>query len=175
MVVGNSSADGGRGLLIPMVLASARLSRRNSGDVAVAMAGGDSLGAGVCGCATLHLGLRLDGTRNTAPPQHLVVVGFYRYVRNPMYLGFAVGWIGLWVTFGRANPIAIAAVGVAALGVHLFVIFYEEPTLREKFVEATKSISRRPESTLVSAYYERLFRLSFTLIVPRIKARSWRG
>jgi protein-S-isoprenylcysteine O-methyltransferase Ste14 len=68
-----------------------------------------------------------------APPQRLVVVGFYRFVRNPMYLGFAVGWIGLWVVFGRANPVAVAAVAAVALGIHLFVIFYEEPTLRGKF------------------------------------------
>src|ERR1700733_8665522 len=68
-----------------------------------------------------------------APPQRLVVVGFYRYVRNPMYLGFAAGWIGLWVIFGHPNPRVIAAVAAVALAVHLFVLFYEEPTLREKF------------------------------------------
>jgi len=62
-----------------------------------------------------------------------VVVGFYRYVRNPMYVGFAVGWIGLWVVFGHANPRVIAAVAAVALSVHLFVLFYEEPTLRKKF------------------------------------------
>ncbi len=67
------------------------------------------------------------------PPQQLVVVGFYRYVRNPMYLGFAAGWIGLWIVFGHAEPGLIAAVAAVALGVHLFVVFYEEPTLREKF------------------------------------------
>jgi len=67
------------------------------------------------------------------PPQRLVVVGFYRYVRNPMYLGFAAGWIGLWIVFGHAEPRLIAAVAAVALAVHLFVVFYEEPTLREKF------------------------------------------
>ena len=67
------------------------------------------------------------------PPQRLVVVGFYRHVRNPMYLGFASGWIGLSVVFGHADPTVIAAVAAIALGVHLFVVFYEEPTLRHKF------------------------------------------
>ena len=68
-----------------------------------------------------------------APPKRLVVVGFYRHVRNPMYLGCAAGWIGLWIVFGHANVVAIAAVGAVALGVHLFILFYEEPTLRRKF------------------------------------------
>src|ERR1039458_654482 len=68
-----------------------------------------------------------------APPQRLVVVGFYRHVRNPMYVGFAAGWIGLWVVFGHSSPAAIAVVAAVALGVHLFVVFYEEPTLRGKF------------------------------------------
>jgi protein-S-isoprenylcysteine O-methyltransferase Ste14 len=68
-----------------------------------------------------------------APPQRLVVVGFYRYVRNPMYVGFAAGWIGLWIIFGHSNPTLIAIVVAVALGVHLFVIFYEEPTLHKKF------------------------------------------
>jgi len=68
-----------------------------------------------------------------APPQRLVVVGFYRYTRNPMYLGFAAGWIGLWIVFGHADVRVIAAVIAVAVGVHLFVVFYEEPTLRRKF------------------------------------------
>jgi len=48
-------------------------------------------------------------------------------------VGFAVGWIGLWIVFGHASLMLIAAVAALTLAVHLFVIFDEEPTLRGKF------------------------------------------
>jgi protein-S-isoprenylcysteine O-methyltransferase Ste14 len=68
-----------------------------------------------------------------APPRKLVVVGFYRYIRNPMYVGFFAGWSGLWWVFGRANVVALALALFAMAGVALFVQLYEEPTLRKIF------------------------------------------
>ena len=68
-----------------------------------------------------------------APPSRLVIVGFYRYVRNPMYAGFVTGWIGLWIVFGHADLRAIAVAAIVLLGLDLFVRFYEEPTLLKKF------------------------------------------
>jgi protein-S-isoprenylcysteine O-methyltransferase Ste14 len=37
------------------------------------------------------------------------------------------------MVFGHANPVATASVAAVALAVHLFVVFDEEPTLRNKF------------------------------------------
>jgi len=59
-----------------------------------------------------------------------------------MYVGFATGWIGLWIVFGRASLAAIVVVAIVALAVHLFVVFYEEPTLRGKFGEAYQEYCR---------------------------------
>src|SRR5271157_2428613 len=52
-----------------------------------------------------------------APPRRLVVVGLYRHVRNPMYIGFIVGWLGLWVIFGRANSAALTIAVTAVVAV----------------------------------------------------------
>jgi len=65
------------------------------------------------------------------PPKELVAVGFYRYVRNPMYVGVLLILIGHFLWFKNVWLIVYAA--VAFLIVHLFVTLYEEPTLKRKF------------------------------------------
>jgi protein-S-isoprenylcysteine O-methyltransferase Ste14 len=68
-----------------------------------------------------------------APTKILVVRGLHRFVRNPMYIGVALVIGGQALLF-RSLHIAIymACMLVTA---HLFVIFYEEPTLRRQFGE----------------------------------------
>ena len=65
------------------------------------------------------------------PPKKLVAVGFYRYVRNPMYVGVLLILIGHFLWF--KNLWLIVYTVVAFLIVHLFVTLYEEPTLKRKF------------------------------------------
>jgi protein-S-isoprenylcysteine O-methyltransferase Ste14 len=66
-----------------------------------------------------------------APPRHLVVTGLYRYVRNPMYVAVSSLIFGQGLLFGSAR---VLRYGVAVfVGFHLFVLLYEEPTLRGKF------------------------------------------
>ena len=65
------------------------------------------------------------------PPKELVAVGFYRYVRNPMYVGVLLILIGHFLRFGFWLLLAYTA--LAFIATHLFVTFYEEPTLKRKF------------------------------------------
>ena|SRR5215831_17909052 len=65
------------------------------------------------------------------PTKHLVVTGLYRYVRNPMYVGVAAAILGQGLLFGDKNTLAYG--GLIWLAFHLFVVFYEEPTLRATF------------------------------------------
>jgi protein-S-isoprenylcysteine O-methyltransferase Ste14 len=65
------------------------------------------------------------------PTKTLVVSGPYRFVRNPMYLGVLLMIFGQAVFFANRH---IAIYGLCAAAVmHLFVLSYEEPTLRARY------------------------------------------
>jgi len=62
-----------------------------------------------------------------APTQRLVVTGFNRFVRNPMYLGLTVTNLGQALLFSSWALVAWAAAFWILTA--SFVHFYEEPTL----------------------------------------------
>lgn len=65
------------------------------------------------------------------PPRHLVVRGPYRFVRNPMYIGAVTAVAGAALYY-RSAMLAIYCFAFL-LATHLFVVLYEEPTLRRMF------------------------------------------
>src|ERR1700730_2742376 len=108
----------------------ARPDLRGAGAAGVLLAG-----AGVAlyfACAFWGFALRGKGTPAPFdPPKKLVMAGPYRIVRNPMYWSVALVMVGEAVAF-RSLALAEIAVAVFA-GATLFVLLYEEPTLRRKF------------------------------------------
>lgn len=78
-----------------------------------------------------------EGRGTPAPidaPKELVAVGFYRYVRNPMYVGILAMILGHFLWFGYWNLLVYAVVVFVTF--YIFVTFYEEPTLKKKFGSA---------------------------------------
>jgi|SRR5579872_743062 len=66
-----------------------------------------------------------------APPANLVVTGFYRRVRNPIYLALLIILLGEALLFGDGR---VAAWGVIFwLFTFLWVVIVEEPELRRQF------------------------------------------
>lgn len=66
-----------------------------------------------------------------APTDQLVVSGFNRHVRNPMYVGLLLTVLGQALLFGSPRLLIYAAAVWAAPAA--FVRWYEEPTLARKF------------------------------------------
>lgn len=74
------------------------------------------------------------------PPRAFVASGFYRWVRNPMYIGmfvFLVGYALCAVSFA-ALLVAFAMLAVA----HLVAVLYEEPSLERRFGEPYRAYRR---------------------------------
>ena len=106
--------------------------------------GGLAIAAGVALLAAciVEFARRGRGTLSPLdPPRHLVVRGLYRYVRNPMYLSVTI------IVLGEALLIQSRALAVWwaiwFVFVNLFVIGYEEPTLRRQFGGSYDEYTRR--------------------------------
>ena len=84
---------------------------------------------------------RADGTpAPPAPTAHLVVVGPYRYVRNPMYLAVLAIILGQALLFGSIATLVYGAIVLVAFV--SFVRFYEEPTLEERYGDQYREYRR---------------------------------
>jgi protein-S-isoprenylcysteine O-methyltransferase Ste14 len=82
-----------------------------------------------------HFAIKGLGTPSPAlPTRYLVVSGFYRYVRNPMYVAVASIILGQALFFGSLALLAYATLVCGAF--QLFVMTYEEPKLRTQFGSA---------------------------------------
>ena len=60
-----------------------------------------------------------------------MIVGLYRYTRNPMYVGISIlltGWSLL-----AASPLLAGYTVILAIAFHLRVVLYEEPRLKKQF------------------------------------------
>ena len=77
----------------------------------------------------------------TAPTQHLVIGGLYRYVRNPMYLALQAIIVGQVLLLDRPVLLWYAAVVLAVTVI--FARLYEEPALGRRYGEEYQAYRRQ--------------------------------
>lgn len=71
------------------------------------------------------------------PPKNLVIVGPYKYIRNPMYVGILLILLG-HISWFESFSLIVYFFTLSVL-FHSFVIFYEEPRLTKVFGKSYKS------------------------------------
>lgn len=75
------------------------------------------------------------------PPRRLVIRGPYRHVRNPMYIGAGLALAGAALFYSSIPILVYTAVFLLVL--HIFVVWYEEPTLRRTFEQEYEEYCHR--------------------------------
>ena len=88
------------------------------------------------------------------PTRHLVIGGWYRNVRNPMYVAVVSAIAGQGLILGNVRVLEYAA--LVWFFFHLFVLAYEEPTMQATFGDEYKA-----------------FRAAVPRWIPRLS--PWRG
>jgi protein-S-isoprenylcysteine O-methyltransferase Ste14 len=114
-------------------------------EVGVAQVAGIIIGAIGAALALWCIGTFIVIGRGTPavfdPPRRLVIIGPYRFVRNPMYIGAGLALAGAALFYG-SWALLWYCVGFALI-THLLVVGYEEPTLRRTFGDAYDRYSQR--------------------------------
>ena len=75
------------------------------------------------------------------PPRRLVIQGPYRFVQNPMYIGAGLA-LASAALFYESLPL-LGYAGLFFLATHVFVVWYEEPTLRRTFGQEYEAYCRQ--------------------------------
>jgi protein-S-isoprenylcysteine O-methyltransferase Ste14 len=120
--------------LVPWWIGKWRVHAPFLGFTALRVAGGVLMAVAFVFLLEAFLRFALQGIGTPAPiypTKRLVVAGSYRFVRNPMYVAVVSLILGQSLIFG---DIRIFVYGLCAwLVTHIFVLTYEEPTLRRTF------------------------------------------
>ncbi len=127
-------APGSIAVLVPWLLTGWHTAPALLGVDATLAVGAALLSAGLLILLESFTRFALEGLGTPAPvfpTQKLVVGGLYRFLRNPMYL--AILCLVLGESLLLASPILLAYAVILAAAFHLFVRFYEEPTLRRTY------------------------------------------
>ena len=127
-------APGIMGVFIPWYLTGWRMDAPLLGVEPVRWLGGALIVFGAAILLDSFARFALQGRGTPAPiypTATLVVSGAYRYVRNPMYLAVTALIAGQGLLIGSL-PLLIYALAFGVV-THLFVLIYEEPTLRSTY------------------------------------------
>ncbi len=120
--------------LVPWWISHWRLQAPFFGVPLFRFAGGILIALGIGGVLDSFVRFAMQGLGTPAPvfpTRHLVVTGLYRYVRNPMYIAVVSAILGQGLLCGNVTLLEYG--GLVWLLFHLFVLLYEEPTLRGSF------------------------------------------
>lgn len=120
--------------LVPFWISRWRFEPALLGLTAVRVVGGVLIAAGLPVLLESFWRFAVKGLGTPAPvipTLRLVVSGLYRHVRNPMYLAVSAMIFGQALLFGNVRLLAYGALVWFAF--HLFVLLYEEPTLRASY------------------------------------------
>jgi protein-S-isoprenylcysteine O-methyltransferase Ste14 len=127
-------APGTVAVLLPWTISRWRVHAPFPGFAVLRVAGVTFVVTGACVLLESFAQFALHGLGTPAPPfptKRLVVTGFYRLVRNPMYVAVVSIVLGQALFLGSVD---LLLYGLCVwLVTHLFVLLYEEPKLKRSF------------------------------------------